>query len=235
MHELDWDENGTPVSRVFGDPYFSRTDGRAETRHVFLAGNGLPDRWQNRNHFTIAELGFGTGLNFLETAAAWRQCRPPDATLSYVAFERYPLSSSDLARALAPWPDLAADAAVLTGLWPPPPGWSEHEVAAVHLHIYIGDANTGLPQWNGLADAWYLDGFSPAKNPDLWGHDLMRHVYTNTAPGGTLATFTVAGWVRRNLGAAGFEVTKIPGYGRKRECLKGARSCGQDSTARPQL
>ncbi|MGI9411454.1 MAG: tRNA (5-methylaminomethyl-2-thiouridine)(34)-methyltransferase MnmD, partial [Hyphomicrobiaceae bacterium] len=223
VHEIDWDENETPLSRRFGDPFFSRSDGRAETRHVFLGGNGLPARWSSGGDFTIAELGFGTGLNFLETVSAWRQTAPAGARLTYVAFERHPLARADLVRALARWETLSHRTGELAVHWPPEPGWSVIRFAEADLNIAIGDANELLPTWQGHADAWYLDGFSPAKNPDLWGTELMRHVFVHTNPGGTFATFTAAGWVRRNLTSAGFIVEKVPGFGRKRECLIGRR------------
>lgn len=223
MHEIEWDENDTPVSRQFGDPYFSRSNGREETCHVFLGGNGLPKRWQGMAKFTIAELGFGTGLNFVETVRAWRRTCAHDQQLTYVAFERYPMSCDDLLRALSRWPDIAEEAAALAQVWPPPRGWSRHRFAGVTLEVCHGDANGEVAAWRGAADAWYLDGFSPAKNPDLWGADLMQAVFEHTAIAGTFATFTAAGWVRRNLQAAGFDVSKMPGYGRKRECLHGTR------------
>ncbi|MEO1609828.1 MAG: tRNA (5-methylaminomethyl-2-thiouridine)(34)-methyltransferase MnmD [Pseudomonadota bacterium] len=223
--DIEWDENGTPMSARFQDPYYSRTDGQAETRHVFLAGNGLPGRWQDERwldtaSFTIAELGFGTGLNFLETLAHWQQLLP-NGQLNYVAFEKFPMPQADLARALARWQGLAEQAAQLIARWPPEAGWSAMEFDGALLHIAIGDANDHLETWNGKANAWYLDGFSPAQNPDMWGSNLMQAVAGHTQPGGTFATFTVAGWVRRNLQAAGFEVEKMPGFGRKRECLRG--------------
>lgn len=218
-----WDENDTPVSTRFEDPYFSRLDGRDEARHVFLAGNGLPQRWAGRHAFTIAELGFGTGLNFLETLAAWRRQDPRDAALTYVSFEQYPLAADDLARALDRWPDLAGDRDALLAGWPPEPGWHDRTFGTVTLRLGIGDANALAPQWESEADAWYLDGFSPARNPDMWDDELMAAVCAHTAPGGTFATFTAAGWVRRNLQSAGFAVEKVPGYGRKRECLCGTK------------
>ena len=229
---LDWDDHDTPISRRFGDPYFSREDGRQEARHVFLAGNHLPERWLGRTRFTISELGFGTGLNFLETWADWRESSAPGARLHYIAYERFPLPVGDLTRALARWPCLAPLAERLAAAWPPSHGRSVHDFGDAVLELYVGDANSWLPKSQQPVDAWYLDGFSPAKNPDLWSAQLMRSVYERTVPGGTFATFTVAGWVRRNLVAAGFVAEKTPGFGRKRECLRGERTWEQDSTAR---
>ncbi len=218
--DIEWDDTGTPISSHFCDPYYSRTDGQAETRHVFLSGNGLPERWHGKAKFTIAELGFGTGLNFLETAAQWQR-QSNTCKLNYVAFEKFPMPVADLIRALAPWHGLSKQIAELTGFWPPQPGWSTHIFNNVTLELAIGDANDTLETWYDAADAWYLDGFSPEKNPDLWGEDLMKTVAKHTRPDGTFATFTAAGWVRRNLQAAGFQVQKMPGFGRKRECLHG--------------
>ena len=222
---INWETGDTPVSAQFDDPYFARQDGRAETRHVFLAGNGLPQRWQPRPQFTVAELGFGTGLNFFETLAAWRRAPGQCRHLTFVTFERFPLSRNDLARALAPWPDLNAPVRQLLDQWPPAPGTALHTVAfaGATLEIHLGDANDAVPAWAGRADAWYLDGFSPAKNPELWCPQLMTAVFEHTAAGGTLATYTAAGHVRRGLSSAGFQVSRIPGYGRKRDSLAGYR------------
>ena len=223
-HELEWGENDTPVSVQFGDPYFSRSDGRAETQHVFLAGNDLPHRWQSAPQFTIAELGFGTGLNFFETLNCWRRNRGDCATLTYIGFERFPMAAPDMRRALARWPELSDDAARIADGWPPESGWSSSSFDnGLELKLCIGDANAELPLWPGLADAWYLDGFSPAKNPELWGASLLQEVFDHTHAGGTFSTFTSAGWVRRNLAEAGFEVFKAAGFGRKRENLRGFR------------
>ena len=219
--ELNWDTDDNPVSVLFDDPYFAREDGRAETHEVFVTGNGLPERWSERSRFTIAELGFGTGLSFFETLQTWRMNCGPEQHLDYVSFERYPISWDDLQRALSVWPDLAELARPLEVAWPPADGWQTIDFETVALHLVIGDANDQLPRWHDTADAWYLDGFSPAKNPDLWSKELMQAVYDRTAPGGTFSTYTAAGWVRRNLSGAGFIVAKVSGFGRKRERLAG--------------
>jgi tRNA U34 5-methylaminomethyl-2-thiouridine-forming methyltransferase MnmC len=224
--EIVWDESGTPIASRFGDPYYSRDDGRAETRHVFLDLNGLPARWAQADTFTIAELGFGTGLNFFETLVAWRSApRPSGARLSYVSFELYPLSASDLKRAISVWPDFGADCDRLLAHWPSTGDTLEVTFdGGADLEIRFGDVNEILPAWHDTADAWFLDGFSPAKNADMWGVELMHSVYAHTKQNGTFATFTAAGWVRRNLAAAGFMVEKATGYGRKRECARGTRA-----------
>ena len=213
---IDW-RGAVPVSRRFDDPYFSLEDGLAETRHVFLAGNGLPGRF--RPGFHIAELGFGTGLNLMTTLIAWRRAGVP-GRLRYTAFEAFPLGADDTRAALAAFPEAAAVARPLLAAL----DRGEWRIVTDDLEarIVVGDARTTLPAWDGRADAWFLDGFAPAKNPDLWGEGLMAEVARHTAPGGSFATYTAAGHVRRALAAAGFAVARIPGYGRKRHMTAGA-------------
>jgi len=206
--DLTWKPSGVPVATRFDDPYFSLEDGLAETRHVFLHGNDLPVRFAPGFH--IAELGFGTGLNYCAALQAWRAAGMTEP-LRYTAFELYPMDPADMARALAHFPELAAEADALAK--GDTPG----------LTIVEGDARNALPNWDGTADAWFLDGFSPAKNPELWQPKLMQAVFDHTAPGGTAATYTAAGFVRRGLEAAGFTVTRAPGYGRKRHMTRAAR------------
>jgi tRNA U34 5-methylaminomethyl-2-thiouridine-forming methyltransferase MnmC len=210
---LDWRDGAIPVSRRFDDPYFSLAGGLEETRHVFLAGNGLPERF--RDGFRIAELGFGTGLNLMAVLLAHRGV----GQLHYTSFEAFPLPGEAIARALAAFPEVEPFARPFLDQW---------ETGARTLHfpnltaeIVTGDARQTLPAWAGEADAWFLDGFSPAKNPELWAPDLMAEVARHTAPGGTFATYTAAGHVRRALEAAGFTVTRQPGYGRKRHMTVG--------------
>ncbi|OWU86658.1 FAD-dependent oxidoreductase [Oceanicola sp. 22II-s10i] len=218
--ELTWRDGEVPVSTRFDDPYFSLENGLAETRHVFLSGNDLPGRMTDRFH--IAELGFGTGLNFLATLAAWRGTGLPGA-FRYTAFEAFPMSPAEMARALAAFPALAAEAAELVALWQDAATGTPVNLPGAELRIMPGDARATLPGWDGAAEAWYLDGFSPAKNPELWGEELMAQVHAHTAPGGTAATYTAAGFVRRGLAAAGFEVARVPGYGRKRHMTRATR------------
>ncbi len=211
-----------PWSECYGDHYYSRHGGLAETRHVFLAGNDLPHRWRDRESFTIGETGFGTGLNFLATWQCWaddpRRCR----RLHYLGVERHPLSRAQLRLALADWPELADRAAELIAAWPEPvPGW--HRLwpgdDAPILTLLFGDAATELARLDAAVDAWYLDGFAPARNPAMWSPELLREVARCTAPGGTAASYTVAGTVRRALSEAGFAIDKRPGFGGKREML----------------
>ncbi|MDO9639482.1 MAG: tRNA (5-methylaminomethyl-2-thiouridine)(34)-methyltransferase MnmD [Pseudotabrizicola sp.] len=215
---LDWRDGAIPVSRRFDDPYFSLTDGLAETRHVFLAGNGLPDRL--RDGFHIAELGFGTGLNLLAVLLAWAGTGRA-GTLRYTSFEAYPMEAEDIARALAHFPEAQAVAGPFLAQWAD--GARRFSMPGVEVEVIIGDARDTLPLWPGLADAWFLDGFSPAKNPELWSPGIMAEVGRHTAAGGTFATYTAAGHVRRALSDAGFSVTRQPGHGRKRHMTSGVR------------
>lgn len=209
--ELAWRDGVLPISTRFDDPYFSLNDGLAETRHVFLAGNALPTRFADGFH--IAELGFGTGLNLLTTLLEWRAAglKTP---LHFTSFEAYPMSATDMDKALRSFPEIHAIAAPFLNEW----ANGKHQIETDDLigNIIIGDARKTLPTWDGKADAWFLDGFSPAKNPELWGNDLLTQVANHTAQNGTLATYTAAGFVRRNLASAGFTVTRTTGFGRKR-------------------
>ena len=198
----------------FDDPYFSLDNGLAETRHVFLAGNDLPARFVDG--FAIAELGFGTGLNFLTTWAAWRAAGVP-GVFHFTSFEAYPMAPADMAAAHAAFPDLAFLARALVDALGSD-GRATFKDAT--LEVIAGDARETLPRWQGQVDAWYLDGFSPAKNPEMWEPELMVEVAGHTRPQGTAATYTAAGFVRRGLEAAGFNVTRAPGFGRKRHMTR---------------
>lgn len=206
--DITW-TGGVPASPRYGDPYYSLGNGLAEARHVFLGGNDLPARF--RPGFRIAELGFGTGLNLV---AALRAARLAGVLpLSYTGFEAHPIPPGDMARALAAFPEIATEARWLVGAWTRGRRIRTEEVDA---HVILGDARDTVARWDGLADAWFLDGFAPARNPELWGVALMGEVARHTAPGGTVATYTAAGHVRRALSEAGFVVERRPGYGRKR-------------------
>ena len=211
---LSWKDGVIPVSTRFDDPYFSLNDGLAETRHVFLDGNDLPARL--RPGFHIAELGFGTGLNLLATLLA---AGDTDGSILYTSFEAFPLDAADMARALDHFPVARAVADPLLAAWAR--GDTGFDLGPLQVRIVIGDARATLPLWTGRADAWFLDGFSPAKNPELWSSDLMDQVARHTAPGGSFATYTAAGHVRRSLAGAGFSVTRRPGHGHKRHMTLG--------------
>jgi tRNA 5-methylaminomethyl-2-thiouridine biosynthesis bifunctional protein len=223
--QLDW-QDGQPYSAQYSDVYFSRDSGLDETRHVFLAQNHLQQRWQSlaKDRFTIAETGFGTGLNFLCAWQLWKQAAPATARLHFVSTEKYPLTHADLAQALNLWPELAEqrDQLLLQYQWLSP-GWHrlQFDEGSVTLTLLIGDARETLPQVRANVDAWFLDGFAPAKNPEMWQQALFDNMTRLSHAETTFATFTSAGEVRRGLQAAGFKVQKVAGFGRKREMLAG--------------
>lgn len=232
---LDWNEAGTPVSSDFGDVYFSNDNGLSETRYVFLQQNRLPARFSHHDSdsFVIGETGFGTGLNFLATMAAFLEQAPQTgngARLHFISFEKYPLTQRDLSKALAAWPELAPLSQDLIAQWPLPiQGCHRLQFAngRIRLDLWFGDIKDMLPQVphheDGLVDTWYLDGFSPAKNPEMWTQDLFDGLARLARPDASIATFTCAGFVRRGLIAAGFAMKKVKGHGSKREMLIGDR------------
>ncbi|AXF76519.1 bifunctional tRNA (5-methylaminomethyl-2-thiouridine)(34)-methyltransferase MnmD/FAD-dependent 5-carboxymethylaminomethyl-2-thiouridine(34) oxidoreductase MnmC [Erwinia tracheiphila] len=232
---LFWNEQGTPVSRTFDDVYFSNNNGLEESRYVFIAGNGLPERFVQhpRDLFIVAETGFGTGLNFLalwQAFAQFRQANPAARLqrLHFISCEKYPLTVSDLASAHASWPELAPFSAALREQWPVAlPGCQRVllDSGRVTLDLWFGDINQLIHQFDDSlhqqTDAWFLDGFSPAKNPDMWTPALFQCMATLSRKDGTLSTFTSAGFVRRGLQDAGFTMIKRKGFGIKREMLCG--------------
>ena len=221
---LDFSRPGTPAAKDFGDIYFSVNGGLAESRAVFLQGCGLPDRWMGRDVFTIAELGFGSGLNFLAAWQAWRDSDAAEkdgARLHFLSVEGFPFERSDLARTLAHFPELAALASPLIDSWPGPVrGVHRRHFGSVTLTLIHDAVGPALANQSFRTDAWFLDGFSPAKNPDMRRDDILSNVARLSAPGARLATFTVAGAVRRALSEAGFTVEKKDGFGRKRQRLE---------------
>ena len=208
---LDWRDGVTPVSTRFDDPYFSLAGGLNETRHVFLSGNGLPERL--RPGFRVAELGFGTGLNLIALALM------AEVPVRFTSFEAFPMSGAEMERALQAFPEAHGFAAPMIAAWGR--GERRFTLGQVSAEIIAGDARATLAAWEGQADAWFLDGFSPAKNPEMWGEALMAEVGRHTAPGGTFATYTAAGFVRRGLAAAGFAVSRAPGFAGKRHKRRG--------------
>jgi len=220
--DIDWDAGGAPRSRRFDDIYFSRDGGLAESKAVFLQGCGLPDAWRGRRRFVVGELGFGTGLNILALLDLWRHAREPGARLHIFSVEAYPPSLDAGRRALALWPELADLARTLTSAWPTARGFHRVDFPAQDavLDVAVMEAAEALSAWDGKADAWFLDGFSPAKNPEMWRGEVLKLVARRSAPGARAATFTVAGAVRRGLQAQGFSVAKRPGFGAKGERLE---------------
>lgn len=216
--EVIWRGDGPPVSARFDDSYFTRGDALAEARHVYLAGNDLPDRF--RPGFQVAELGFGTGLNALTAALDWRRAGMEGA-LRFTSFEAYPMAATDMARALGPWAEIAPLAGELIAAWAA--GERRISLPGLDLLVIEGDARETLPRWEGLADAWFLDGFSPARNPELWEPGLMTAVAAHTAPEGSCATYSAAGAVRASLEASGFAIRRVPGYGAKKHMTRGLR------------
>ncbi|MNO49037.1 tRNA 5-methylaminomethyl-2-thiouridine biosynthesis bifunctional protein MnmC [compost metagenome] len=225
--QLDWDDQGRPYSRVFDDVYFSDKSGLDETRYVFIEQNRLAERFAalpEGGRLVIGETGFGTGLNFLCAWQVFEQHAAAGARLHFVSVEKYPLSPADLQRALALWPELKVFADQLL-----------EQYVAIHqgfqrltldhgrvtLTLLIGDALEQLPQLDAQIDAWFLDGFAPAKNPDMWTAELFAELARLAAPGASISTFTSTGWVRRLLNAAGFKMKRTPGIGHKWEILRG--------------
>ena len=224
--QLAW-QDGQPFSETFGDVYFSRDCGLDETRHVFLRHNQLAERFAAlapQQSFTIGETGFGTGLNFLCAWQCFRQHAPHEARLHFVSVEKYPLTPADLTRALALWPELAPFSGQLCARYSTlGPGWHRYlfDNGRVTLTLIVGDAVEALPKIDATIDAWFLDGFAPAKNPDMWSASLFDAMARFSSPGATFSTFTSAGAVRRGLQEAGFQVEKVPGFGNKREMCCG--------------
>ncbi|MFZ4071449.1 MAG: tRNA (5-methylaminomethyl-2-thiouridine)(34)-methyltransferase MnmD [Caulobacterales bacterium] len=220
--DIDWDDQGRLWDRRYGDIYFSRDDGLAETRLTFLDGCGLPQAWAGRARFAIGELGFGTGLNVLATMQAWRATRPPGGVLSLHSIEAHLLDRADAARALGAFPELADHAAELLAKWPvrcraPQTLWFERD--RVCLTIHQGDAEAVLASLEARFDAWFLDGFAPARNGAMWTSSVFAHLARLSAPGARAATFSSAAAVRDGLAGAGFAVARLAGYGRKRHRL----------------
>lgn len=219
--------DGVPRSAMYDDVYHSADGGPEQAAHVFLAGNDLPGRWRGCERFVIVEIGFGLGLNFLTTWRAWRNDTSAPRRLDYIAVEKHPPAGADLAAVHAQWPGLGALPAALRALWPPPVAGLRRlpfDDGAVALTLLFGDACEWLAQIDTVADAIYLDGFAPDRNPEPWSSAVCAQLARLARPGATLATWSVAGGVRRRLAAAGFALEKRRGFGRKREMLRGWRS-----------
>lgn len=235
--ELAFVNGGVPYSAAFDDLYHSASGGLEQARHVFLAGNGLigdASRWRGRECFTILETGFGAGLNFLATWQAWRDDPARPHRLHFVSVEKHPFQADDLRRIFAGWPQLADISAPLADAWPPlVPGLHRlhFENGAVTLTLAFGDVAELLPQLSLAADAIYLDGFAPAKNPDMWSDAVFAALAEKAAPGGTLASWSVLDDMMFRLSRAGFLLEKRPGFGTKRYMLTAQRP--GDAVAKP--
>ncbi|TGK44670.1 bifunctional tRNA (5-methylaminomethyl-2-thiouridine)(34)-methyltransferase MnmD/FAD-dependent 5-carboxymethylaminomethyl-2-thiouridine(34) oxidoreductase MnmC [Leptospira andrefontaineae] len=226
---IDWKENGTPVSREFNDIYFSPENGLEETRHVFLKGNRLEERLTSseaHHTFSILELGFGTGLNFFAAWQLWRNCknRSKQKVLRFTSFEKYPLERDDIRKAISAFPELSEQLELFLEkykLLVPGCNTFLFEKESLVLDLWIGDAIRLLPETSGKFDTFFLDGFAPSKNPELWGENISLQLKRLSNKNASLATFTVARSVKDCLSGAGFTLSKVPGYGRKREMLVG--------------
>ncbi|WP_194791358.1 bifunctional tRNA (5-methylaminomethyl-2-thiouridine)(34)-methyltransferase MnmD/FAD-dependent 5-carboxymethylaminomethyl-2-thiouridine(34) oxidoreductase MnmC [Pseudomonas sp. UFMG81] len=225
--QVDWDDQGRPHSRQYDDVYFSREDGIDETVHVFIEQNHLRQRFAElapHACLVIGETGFGTGMNFFCAWQLFSELAHPDARLHFVSVEKYPLTRDDLARAMQLWPAFAAFTGPLLEQYVAiHPGFQQFSLdgGRVTLTLMIGDALEQLPQLDARIDAWFLDGFAPAKNPDMWTPELFTQLARLSHPGTTLGTFTTTGWVRRSLVEAGFTMKKVPGLGKKWEVMHG--------------
>jgi tRNA 5-methylaminomethyl-2-thiouridine biosynthesis bifunctional protein len=225
--------DGTPFSDRFGDVYHSADGGPGQAAFVFLAGNGLPERWRGRECFTVLETGFGTGLNFLATWNAWRTDERRPAMLRFLSVEKFPFHPDDLQRLHGSWPELAPCSEWLRAAWPAletGPHRMAFDDGRVILDLFFGDALEVLPRLAEQVDAIYLDGFAPGKNPEMWSATVFEALADAARPEATLATWTVAAAIRKGLTEAGFDVWKSPGYGRKRDMLRGRR---RGETANP--
>jgi len=233
---LSWNENGEPSAELFDDLYFSTDDGLDESRYVFIEQNKLAQRWSQCHlaYFVIAETGFGSGLNFLatwQTFIQWRAHNPTHCLkrLYFISFEKYPLTQDDLVNAHKRWPTLESLAQRLQDCYPSAIGgchrrqFSNDDQASIILDLWFGDIKESLPALHypaeGLVDCWYLDGFAPSKNPEMWCDDLYQNIARCSKSDASLATFTAAGDVRRGLARAGFTITKVKGFGKKREMI----------------
>lgn len=222
---LEWLNENQPFSKAFGDIYYSTDNGLGETHTVFIAGNHLPRRWQNQTNFTIAETGFGTGLNFLATWKYFEETTNADQRLDFISIEKYPLSIDDLKKSLRCWKSIIGNTYHdrLLECYPPRiPGFHRRWITPrVTLTLIFDDALRALSQLNCSIDAWYLDGFSPRKNPDLWHENLFREIARLSTNNTTLASFTAAGYVRRGLESAGFHIERQAGFGDKTHRITG--------------
>lgn len=224
---VDWSPHG-PRSGEYDDGYFGAHNGLTEAQCVFIEANGLRDRFAQLGHnqvFVIGETGFGTGLNILLAADLFARCAPKGARLHMVSVDLHPLTRADLERALSQWPQLAQWSAALIKYYPPAaPGHHRlHLNNSIELTLMWGDAATRWAESKAKVDAWFLDGFSPARNPAMWSSQLCQTLADRSKPGTTLGSFTASGEVRRNLHEAGFVIEKVQGFGHKRHRIVGHR------------
>ena len=222
--DLEWRADGIPRAKDVDDVYYSTSSGLQETQEVFFAGCDLPEAWSGRDLFTVAELGFGTGLNMVALAGLWAENRPSAAArLELVSFEGRPMARVEAETSLAPWRDeIGAPLECLLEQWPQRArGVQTIDLGnGVCLTLHIDEIEAGISEADFAADAWFLDGFSPAKNAEMWSQNVLNHVARLSASEARIGTYTVAGYVRRSLQEAGFDVQKKPGFAKKRERLE---------------
>ena len=221
---LDWSVENVPRSLRFGDLYFSDLDGLDETKYVFLNGNKLPEIWMCTDRFIIAETGFGTGLNFFATWQLWREKSTPNGNLIYYSIEKYPLTISQIVKSIGHWSDLKPLLEEFKKDYASTEVNSQtilFDEGRVTLKLIFGDVKEVLSQATFSSDAWFLDGFAPSCNPEMWSDEVFLEVARLSKKGTRLATFTAASAVRKGLRDVGFDMVKIPGFGRKREMLTG--------------
>lgn len=224
---LNWDDQGQPLAQHFDDVYFSRASGLEESRYVFVEHNDLSKRFgelDDQDDFSVAETGFGTGLNFLCCWQSWRRYAPATARLHFISVERHPLTSQDLKRALALWPELDSLSQSLIKQYPPACNGYHRlsfDQGRVQLTLLYGEATEAFSRLDAVVDAWFLDGFAPAKNPQMWSPALFQQIARLSRTGTSFSTFTAAGIVRRGLQQVGFVLEKVTGFGHKREMIRG--------------
>ena len=213
---------GAPRSKQFNDVYFSDKDGLAETRHVFLDGNDLPQAFAGKDEFVIAETGFGTGLNFLAVWDLFSRVRSERQKLHFISVEKYPLCSDEIDAALEHFEVLNEGREALVSVYPDEPcDVFEYDFGGVKLTIYFGDVVDGLKRCDARVNAWFFDGFKPATNPEMWRDAVFEQVGRLSRAGTTFSTFTSAGFVRRGLDRVGFDVKRVSGFRYKRHMSVG--------------
>jgi len=229
--EITWNEHNHPFSSVFNDHYYSQKNGLAETEHVFIKGNDLLERWSKLSRhqtFCIMETGFGSGLNFLATWKLWKTMHSANCgKLHFISVEKYPMDITQLEKSMENWQSsLQIESGKLLAKYPSLDATSHHLEFAednLTLTLIFSDIRELMPKFelpiNQQVDAWFLDGFAPSQNPQMWQQDLYTQMYRLSRTGSTVATYTVAGIVRRGLTAAGFEIFRKPGFGTKRDML----------------
>jgi len=219
--KLIWRDKNTPISKDYDDIYFSSEGAVSETETIFLKACGIPERWKDLENFTICELGFGSGTNFLTTMKMWQKTKPKQGRLHYLSIEKHPFEKSQLQEILLSLPELKNFSDELIKVWPGPvKGFHRLHFGDVSLTLIHDNAFDALHEIDARVDAWFLDGFSPSKNPDMWSDEIIEKIYDLSAKGARLGTFTAAGAVKKSLEKVGFKVHKREGFGRKRHRLE---------------